>query len=52
VDPKFGLHKKKQEAKNESPGTKFVRSVADYTRKEQITNTTIRELPNIFNLSN
>jgi hypothetical protein len=42
---------KKQEAKIESAETKFLRSVAGYTRKDQITNTKIREKLNIFNLN-
>jgi hypothetical protein len=40
---------KKQEGKIETAEMKFLRSVAGYTRKGQIRNTTIREELNIFN---
>jgi hypothetical protein len=42
---------KKQEAKIETAEMKSLRSVAGYTRKDQIRNTKIREELNIFNIN-
>jgi hypothetical protein len=42
----------KQEAKIETAETKFLRSVAGYTRKDRIRNTQIRGKLNIFHLNN
>jgi hypothetical protein len=42
---------RKQEAEIETAEVKFLRSVAVYTRKNQVRNTDIRKELNIFNLS-
>jgi hypothetical protein len=45
-------YNKKQVAKTETAGMKFLRSVTCYTRKDLIRNNRIREELNIFNVKN